>query len=1544
MFVIKPIFRAVFALLVATSLLGVVPVQAQDAHPNSAHGSAKPPVEQFLDANGALNLDTGYQGGLDIGNYDVTLDPASGPVFSPLMSGSTWQAVGPSIRSMQGSFVKAIALSGTDVYVGGYFTDIGGDPNADNIIKWDGSSWSALGPGLSYTVNAIAINGTDVYAVGDFGNAGGDPNADRIAKWDGSSWSALGTLVLNNEISAIAVSGADVYIGGSFDGENNNIHNIAKWDGSSWSTLGTGLNGKVSTIVVNGVDVYVGGHFLDAGGDPNADYIAKWDGLSWSAIGTSALNSDVSAIAVSGDNVYVGGYFTNAGGDPNADCMAKWDGSSWSAIGGGLFSTGVYSIAVRGENVYVGGGFFSFGEVIGETTSIVAQWDGNSWSTMNGGINYADGYIDALAVSDDYVYAGGFFLDAGGNADADLIAKFGEDTTAPTVTSIQRWLGDPVENASTVGFTINFSEKVTGVDIDDLVLTTGGDVSGANIIDYFYGTNETRSINVNTGTGDGWIRLDLIDNDSILDVVSNPLGGAGIGNGDFAIGETYTIDKTVPDTQIDSGPPDTSTSTSASFTFSSTESSVTFECRLDNGGFSTCADSKTYSGLTSGLHIFYVRSTDAAGNLDSTPASYSWTITSTPTPTPTSTTLAPMLIVTNTADSGPGSLRDTLANAAPGDKIIFDGGLSGGTIRLNSPLTLIQDATIDGSTLALPITISGDTDGNGVGNVQVLTINSGVTATLDSLIIKKGVADDEGGGIYNNGTLTINNTILSNNSAGSGGGISNYGIVAINNSTLSGNSTGGSGGGIWNNGTLTIDNSKLSGNSAIDGGGIYNYGVMSILTITNSTLSGNSANDSSSGGGIYNDGATLTIDNSTLSSNFADWSGGGIYNDQAGTVTITNSTLSGNSANEEGGGIYNDQAGTLTITNSTLSGNSAYYGGGINNSGTLTTTNSTLSGNSAGWSGGGIYNNYTSTLNYTNTIIANSYSGNDCVNDGNIGININNLVEDGSCSASLHADPKLGPLADNGGPTLTFALLSGSLAIDAGNDTACAVASVNNLDQRGVVRPYDAHCDIGSYEYAPTIIFPTKTATPTKTVTPTPTETATPTITPTSTLTKTSTLTPTQTNTPTPTPTTVQFQLDQGSDDAGMDASCVTSATSNEIYLGKCSDGSSIISGFAFPNITIPQGAQIISASIQWTVDGTYNNDIDITLYGEASGNAQTFSAGSLPNIRSLTSASVNWPISSSDVWLSGQTHTILGLEDIIQEIVNRSDWNGGNRLAIIVKDVSAPESLGIHRRIFAYERAGANSAAKLNVMYFNPPATATPTTTPTYTITITQTPTHTPTSTATPTGTATMTATLTNTITPTGTPAAVKLTLKSIGAQDGWVLESAEVGNKGSALNRTATTFYLGDDVARRQYRAILSFNTSKLPDNAIITKIVLKVRKQGIVGGGNPVNIFNGFMVDVKKGIFGKAGLQLGDFQAAASKTYGPFKPALASGWYRINLTSGKAYINKLATNSGLTQIRLRFKLDDNNDTLANYLKLYSGNAPAASRPQLVITYYVP
>ncbi len=185
-------------------------------------------------------------------------------------------------------------------------------------------------------------------------------------------------------------------------------------------------------------------------------------------------------------------------------------------------------------------------------------------------------------------------------------------------------------------------------------------------------------------------------------------------------------------------------------------------------------------------------------------------------------------------------------------------------------------------------------------------------------------------------------------------------------------------------------------------------------------------------------------------------------------------------------------------------------------------------------------------------------------------------------------------------------------------------------------------------------------------------------------------------------------------------------------------------------------------------------------------------------------------------------------------------------------------------------------------------------------------------------------------------------ITLNSAGAADGWMLESGENSNAGGALNSLSTLFYLGDDAANKQYRAILHFNTASLPDTAVITSATLKIKKQGQVGT-NPFITHGSLRVDIRKTFFGTAiGLQIGDFQATPSRAaVAAFGAAPAGGWYSAALGSaGFPYVNR----TGTTQFRLRFTLDDNNDHGADYAAFYSGNAAAANRPQLVITYYVP
>ena len=163
--------------------------------------------------------------------------------------------------------------------------------------------------------------------------------------------------------------------------------------------------------------------------------------------------------------------------------------------------------------------------------------------------------------------------------------------------------------------------------------------------------------------------------------------------------------------------------------------------------------------------------------------------------------------------------------------------------------------------------------------------------------------------------------------------------------------------------------------------------------------------------------------------------------------------------------VLSDNYFTAIVSNSTFSDNSAGMGGGISSSGgldrVLTVSNSTLSGNRADYNGGGIYNDY-STVTLANTIVANSPVGGNC--SGTIADGGGNLSYPDITCPGINRDPVLGPLQNNGGPTETMGLGPGSAALDAGNDATCVAPPVDNLDQRGIPRPWGPHCDIGAVE------------------------------------------------------------------------------------------------------------------------------------------------------------------------------------------------------------------------------------------------------------------------------------------------------------------------------------------------------------------------------------------------------------------------------------------------------------------------------------------------
>ncbi|MFZ5819138.1 MAG: hypothetical protein ACOYYJ_04475 [Chloroflexota bacterium] len=189
--------------------------------------------------------------------------------------------------------------------------------------------------------------------------------------------------------------------------------------------------------------------------------------------------------------------------------------------------------------------------------------------------------------------------------------------------------------------------------------------------------------------------------------------------------------------------------------------------------------------------------------------------------------------------------------------------------------------------------------------------------------------------------------------------------------------------------------------------------------------------------------------------------------------------------------------------------------------------------------------------------------------------------------------------------------------------------------------------------------------------------------------------------------------------------------------------------------------------------------------------------------------------------------------------------------------------------------------------------------------------------------------------------------TTRSTGANDGWVLESSEDSNQGGFRDSTAATFVLGDDAQDRQFRAVLHFPTHYLPDNAVITRALLMIKKEGLVGE-DPFTTHQNILVDIRPGAFGYfgpfpfRGLQALDFQSPASMdAAGVIENNPLDSWYWAWLDGGAfPYVNL----RGITQLRLRFQLDDNDDLGDDYLRFYSGDYDGlAERPRLLIEYYL-
>jgi hypothetical protein len=463
-------------------------------------------------------------------------------------------------------------------------------------------------------------------------------------------------------------------------------------------------------------------------------------------------------------------------------------------------------------------------------------------------------------------------------------------------------------------------------------------------------------------------------------------------------------------------------------------------------------------------------------------------------PQPPAHVRAGTVTVTNTNDGGPGSLRQAIGDALPGDTIDFQPGLTGTIALTTGPLSITKTLTIAGPGPGVL-----KVDGGGAFPVFIALFNGPLQpATISGLTIQRGFSPDGGAIQVADSILTLTNTMVLTSTAGMGGGVSARFGATVNliDSTVRGNSGFSQGGGVYADlsATVNLTNTTLIGNDAGGGGGGLRV-ANATVNLNNSTVRGSVAGI---GGGVYvSNGGTVNLTASTLISNTADGQGGGLYAISGALASLTNSTLISNTAGVQGGGVYVSNAtvslagsalisstartggqgggafvnsGTASLTNVTLSGNTADIGGGaFVNSGTVTLINVTLAGNSGVIGAGGL-RVAGGVVNLKNTLLAHGAAGSNCV--GAITSFGNNLASDATCSLTQPGDlpstnAMLGPLQNNGGPTLTHALPLLSPAVDAGASSGCPPT-----DQRGVSRPQLKACDIGAYELARVLFLP----------------------------------------------------------------------------------------------------------------------------------------------------------------------------------------------------------------------------------------------------------------------------------------------------------------------------------------------------------------------------------------------------------------------------------------------------------------------------------------
>ena len=398
-----------------------------------------------------------------------------------IWDGSVWSSPYPIDAS---NYMRYLAVDNSgNICTGGYLFEKVHDTDASNIIKWDGTSWRALGQRVWAVTNSnkkhvindvLVVNENEIY-VGGLSNFGYP--SSLFSRWDGENWKILEPPSIDGLTQAICRDRfGNIYIAGELEKSlDKKYGNIVKWDGSNWHTLGTGTNGKIFALAAdNKGNLYAGGAFDSAGGEI-ATCVAVWDGDKWSRLKAGMYNKNDTVFALACDKkgrLFAGGKFSFAG-EATANCIAMWDGKVWNSLGSGLGENNkaaVYALAFdENDNLYVAGSFSTAGGLSAQNLafwdgvqwhpmksymnyrinaivcdkmgnvyvghesdnkmSSLWKWDGNEWSSL--GFGTRNGVVRALAIYDSSLYAGGTFQTAG-NHYSPLFAKVNIHTMGVT--------------------------------------------------------------------------------------------------------------------------------------------------------------------------------------------------------------------------------------------------------------------------------------------------------------------------------------------------------------------------------------------------------------------------------------------------------------------------------------------------------------------------------------------------------------------------------------------------------------------------------------------------------------------------------------------------------------------------------------------------------------------------------------------------------------------------------------------------------------------------------------------------------------------------------------------------------------------------------------------------------------------------------------------------------------------------------------------------------------------------------------------------------